>query len=495
MTAMRHPLVQSPTTARILKALSIFGGVQVLQILCAVIRTKLVAVWIGPVGVGLMTLYHSTMDFLSSTSQLNLRQSAVRDLSIVRDQPEKAETTTALVRRLALILGIAGLVFVVLASPVIGWFSFGDFDHTLPFVALSAIMILSAVSSGEMAIMQGRDRFRALARTNLYAAVTSSLLAIPIFYFFRLSGIVPVLILFALSNFVYSLLFTPYRPHVNLKAACRGLGFIRSRMADDIRQGRGMIALGAYMTVSSAVTLLASYVFVAWLNRAHSSATVGYYQAGYTLVNSYIGLIFTSISMEYFPRLSAMVRNCRRAEVIVSHEIKIILSVLAPVVVVFVCAKELLVNILYSHSFDAVIPYISIAIAGTIFRAVSWSLAFVMPARGDGRIYVVTEVTSSVLYLLLNIPLYNSFGFAGLGAAYVLWYGAYTILTYLVFRYRYGMRLRRGIWPLIWTVFAIGCAALAIDAFAGPWWTALLLLPPSIFLAVRAIRGKKRKKA
>lgn len=492
---MRQPLIKSPTTARILKALSIFGGVQVLQILCAVVRTKLVAVWIGPVGVGLMALYHSTMDFLSSTSQLNLRQSAVRDLSIVRTQPEKADATTALVRRLALMLGIAGLLMVVLASPLIGWFSFGDFDHTLPFVALSVIMILSAVSSGEMAVMQGRDRFRALARTNLYSAVTSSLLAIPVFYFFRLRGIVPVLIIFALSNFVYSLIFTPYRPRINFGAARKGWAFIRSRMADDIRQGRGMIALGAYMTVSSAVTLLASYVFIAWLNRAHSPEAVGFYQAGYTLVNSYIGLIFTSISMEYFPRLSAMVRNSRRAEVIVSHEIKIILSVLAPVVVVFVCAKGLLVNILYSHSFDAVIPYISIAIAGTIFRAVSWSLAFVMPARGDGRIYVVTEVTSSVLYLLLNIPLYNAYGFAGLGAAYVLWYGAYTVLTYIVFRRRYGMRLRRGIWPLIWTVFGIACAALVADAIAGPWWTALILLPPAAFFAVRAIRGSHRKKS
>lgn len=49
--------IKSATTAKVIKAMGIFGGVQSLQILCSVIRTKLVAVWIGPAGVGLIALY------------------------------------------------------------------------------------------------------------------------------------------------------------------------------------------------------------------------------------------------------------------------------------------------------------------------------------------------------------------------------------------------------------------------------------------------------
>ncbi|MBP3538139.1 MAG: oligosaccharide flippase family protein, partial [Muribaculaceae bacterium] len=416
-------LVRSTATKRILKTLSIFGSVQVLHILCAVIRTKLAAIWIGPLGVGLVTIYHSTMDFMSSTTQLNLRQSAVRDLSLAKDDPVKIEQTAALVRRLAMFLGVFGFLLVIVTSPVLGWIQFGDFNHTVPFLLLSVIMIFSAIAQGEFAIMQGCDRLKQLARATLYSSVTSSLLSLPLFYFFRLNGVIPVLILFAFCNLFYSLIFSGRKlsnARHRIKESRRTVSQIWQRFRDDVRQGRGMLALGAYMTVSSAVTLLASYIFIAYLNRTQSTDTVGYYQAGYTLINSYIGLIFTSISMEYFPRLSSIIRHERRVEVIVSHEIKIILSVLAPVVVAFICAKELLVHILYSHSFDTVIPYISIAIVGTVFRAVSWSLAFVMPAKGDGRIYVITETSSSALYLLLNIPLYNAFGFAGLGAAYVV---------------------------------------------------------------------------
>ena len=40
-----------------MKAMGLFGGVQIAGILCSIIRTKLVAMWIGPVGVGLFGLF------------------------------------------------------------------------------------------------------------------------------------------------------------------------------------------------------------------------------------------------------------------------------------------------------------------------------------------------------------------------------------------------------------------------------------------------------
>lgn len=76
----------SSATSKVLKALGVFGSVQVVTILCSVIRTKLVALWIGPAGVGLITLYNSTVDLISNTTQLNLRQSAVRDISTEADK-------------------------------------------------------------------------------------------------------------------------------------------------------------------------------------------------------------------------------------------------------------------------------------------------------------------------------------------------------------------------------------------------------------------------
>ena len=57
----------------VLKAMGLFGGLQVLGIVSSIVRSKLVALWIGPAGVGLFGLYNAALDMLASATQLNLR--------------------------------------------------------------------------------------------------------------------------------------------------------------------------------------------------------------------------------------------------------------------------------------------------------------------------------------------------------------------------------------------------------------------------------------
>lgn len=75
-----------------MKAMGIFGGVQMIGIICSIVRTKLVALWIGPVGVGLFGLFNQALDMLNTATNLGIRQSSVRDIShtdCTNDEPLK----------------------------------------------------------------------------------------------------------------------------------------------------------------------------------------------------------------------------------------------------------------------------------------------------------------------------------------------------------------------------------------------------------------------
>lgn len=65
----------------IFKATSLFGGVQVYQILIQIIKSKFVAVLLGPAGVGIMGLYQSGLQLIQQISSMGLASSAVRDVS------------------------------------------------------------------------------------------------------------------------------------------------------------------------------------------------------------------------------------------------------------------------------------------------------------------------------------------------------------------------------------------------------------------------------
>ena len=69
------------TNRMIVKAMSVFGGVKALSIRCSLVRNKLIAVWVGPAGVGLVILFNSVVDIVTTASRLNIDQSAMRDIA------------------------------------------------------------------------------------------------------------------------------------------------------------------------------------------------------------------------------------------------------------------------------------------------------------------------------------------------------------------------------------------------------------------------------
>lgn len=69
-----------PLTASVMRAMTLISGTRVLILLCSVVRVKLVALWIGAAGVGLFGIYNSFIELMSVLTQLNVRDSSVRDI-------------------------------------------------------------------------------------------------------------------------------------------------------------------------------------------------------------------------------------------------------------------------------------------------------------------------------------------------------------------------------------------------------------------------------
>ena len=465
---MKGSIGTSATTTRVLKALSIFGGAQALGVICAVVRTKVTAVLIGPAGVGILAVLVSTMDLLTTISQLSLRQSAVRDLS-AKQSDESRQRITGIVRRLALLLGFFGLMTAVVLSPFLSRWGFGNSDYILSFVCLAPMLLFSSVAGGETAIMQGYDKLGGVAKSSVYSALTGVAVSIPLLYFFRVDGLVPVLLTYSFCLFAFSLKFGVHTGHR-----------VKISTIEALKDGKSILGLGIYMTLSTTFSMMSAYLFVVFLNHNYDESTVGIFQSGYTLINSYVGIIFTAIAVEFYPRLSSVIGHTKRAEVIVSHEIKIAMSVLVPLVLIFASFAWLAIKILYTSSFEAVLPFVTIGMTGCMFRAISWCMAFVILAKGDGKIYLWSESLSAVLYLVLFVVLFRHMGFLGLGIAYTLWYLAYTVIIYLIYRRRYGMRLRGGTRRLCIAGLATGIAGVVLSH-------TLWLYAPMILLVAVAI--------
>ena len=142
----------SNSYSHILKYTSIFGGVQGLVILIGMVRNKLIALLLGPQGMGLMALFNSTVRLISDTTGLGLGMSAVRELSRLYDEEhhEELKSRIELIRSWSLITACLGFVLCVVLSPLINHYTFSWGNHTLHFMLLAPIIALTALSAGRI---------------------------------------------------------------------------------------------------------------------------------------------------------------------------------------------------------------------------------------------------------------------------------------------------------------------------------------------------------
>lgn len=434
--------------------MGIFGGVQSASIACSLVRTKLVALWIGATGVGLFGLYNSALEMINTLCEVGMRQSAVRDLAAA--EPSALPRMVAVVRRMARLLALAGAAFTIAAAPALSQWTFGDFSHSWGFVLLAVAVALTMLSDAESAVFQGLQRLQKLARASIYGIVAGLLVSIPLFWFLRIHSIVPSIVAYALATagamwWQHEHLPDPPQ-HLNLRQT--------------FSEARQFMTLGLFMTISLFVNNLMVYIFMAWLNHRAGTDTVGYYQAGYTLSSRYLGLVLGAISMEYYPRLSAAAGSARRMRAFVSNEIVVVLLVMVPLCAMLVGCAQWVIRLLYTEAFLVAVPFVVLAALGTVMRAVSWCLAFTILARGDGRTYVVSEVTSGAISLVLNMVCYHYWGLPGLGIAYTLWLTAFTLMVGWIYYHRYGLRLSAG------ALWATAAAVLAVSLVVLLWWVA-----------------------
>ena len=144
------------------------------------------------------------------------------------------------------------------------------------------------MNGGESAVFQGLRRYRKLAYCSMAGTIGGLAVSVPMFYYWRIDSVVPSIMAYGIITW---LAMGVYRERVDGPDEELSL-----KATVDI--GRKMLSLGFYLTVTGFVANAISYVMMAYLNNYAGTDAAGYYQAGFTLVNRYVGLVFTAIRSE-----------------------------------------------------------------------------------------------------------------------------------------------------------------------------------------------------
>ncbi len=472
--------------SHVLKYTGIFGGVQGLNILISLVRNKVVASILGPGGMGLVALFNSVITFISQATNLGVSFSAVRHVSELYDEGggERLEHFVKIVRGWSLLTALMGMLVCVVAGPLLSSYTFSWGDHTLHFVLLAPAVALLALTGGEAAILKGCRQLKALAAIQVLNVLAALIVAVPIYYFFGESGIVPVIVLTALAAMVitirYSLRLFPLR----LKGANGILG-----------EGMEMVRLGVAFVLAGILGSGAEMFIRSYLNIHGNLDTVGLYNAAFLLTITYGSMVFSAMETDYFPRLSATTADRVKMSETVNRQIEVSLLLISPMLAVFIVLLPVLVPLLFSSDFTAMVPMAQVMVLAMYLRAVTLPISYTVLAHGDSLFYLIIEGTDSLLLVALVLVGYTHWGLLGIGLALVASYVVDLVIISLFTRWRYGYTMSRPMLSIAAQQLPLGLAVYMVTLTENPvlyWTVGAGLCGISCCLSYRILRQKSR---
>lgn len=430
--SIRPTEVQEQTSSyrSIFKATSLFGGVQVYQILIGIVKSKFIAVLLGPAGMGIQGLYQSTIDLIKSFSAFGLEQSAVRDISEANGSGDQQRVgrTVATVRKLVWLTGLLGFTITLFLSPYLSQLTFGNSDYTWGFVILSSTLLINQLCAGQKVLLQGMRRLKDLAKASAIGSTVGLLVSVPIYYWLGVKGIVPTMVIISLTAMAISWFYSRRVPIREESVTPKQV----------ITNGRSMIKMGLAMSVSSILVTLFAYI-LRWFIREHGGVDeVGLYTAGFVIMNTYVGMVFSAMGTDYYPRLAAVNKDNNRCREIINQQGEIAILILAPMVISCIIFMPFIIRLIYSESFLPANDFILIAVTGIMFKAVSWVISYAFLAKAESRLFIINETITNIYGITLNIFGYKIGGLTGLGISYASIYLLYLVQVYIIARNRYG---------------------------------------------------------
>lgn len=426
---------QRSSYRQIFKATSLFGGVQVFNILISIVKSKFIAVLLGPIGMGIAGLLSSTCDIINNLTSFGLETSAVRNIAAANASEDKYRLNiiATVVRRLVWVTGLLGALVMLALAPFLSELTFDSKDYTFAYIILSISLLFRQLTVTSKVLLQGMRKLKALAKASVLGSFLALVITIPLYYLFGLKGIVPSIICSILITF-----FTLY--FYTLKIKPKPVTLSRSEIWSE---GKSILAMGFMLSLSRILYTITCYLLKVYIGRTGNIADVGLYNAGDAIVISYTSLIFSAMLTDYYPRLSSVAHDKQLSKQTINQQAEIAILILAPMLTGLFVYVQWVVQLLYSKEFIVINEMIQWAALGIFLKAVEWSVGILFLAKGDFKLFFFFETSYCIYTFIFNILGYRWMGITGLGIASLAGYVVYSIQALIIGSYKYGFTFNR----------------------------------------------------
>ena len=386
----------------------------------------MIALMLGPSGLGLVGLYTSTTGLLGTVAGLGIGASGVREVAEAHGSgvPEKVASTALALRRACWVTGAFGWLLAAALSYPLSLWAFESKEFAWPIAILGITILLTALSSAQLAVLQGTRRIGELARLSILSVSVSTVVAVAIYAVLGEQGIVPVLIATAAINLILSWWFARRLNALQVTQTWR----------ETLVHARRHVGLGMAFMWSGVLAALVDLAIRALIVREHGLDGNGMYQAAWGISGMFAAFVLGAMGTDFYPRLAGVAHDSKEVNRMVNEQTEIGILLALPGLLATLAFAPWVMHIFYSAKFapaSTLLPWLVLGIFGQV---VSWPMSFILIAKGAKGWMAITETFANTLKLGLSAVLLYYMGLEGIAVAVPTMYVAYMLLVLVISR-------------------------------------------------------------
>ncbi|MCD6048110.1 MAG: lipopolysaccharide biosynthesis protein [Gammaproteobacteria bacterium] len=379
--------------------------------------SKVLALYVGPSGFAVLGQFQNIVQTAQVFSGSMVQQGVIKYTAEFYDEPiEKIKFWQAAFK----IIVYSSLLLAVILVSSSHWLAARALhcpNYSYLFIALGLVIFFYVMNNFLLAILNGEKEIKSYSYYSIILSLQGLVLTVILTSVFKLPGALWSLLL------NQSLIFLFFYP------------FLKKKLPIKIKQLWGnvekiyikkLLVFGA-MSVVSAIALPCTQIAIRTLIiHKLSVEAAGYWQAVTRISDSYLAIITSVLSVYYLPKLSSL-KNYVSLKGEILQAYKYILPATILLALLIFLLKKPIVYVLLSKKFLPILPLIGAQLIGDILKIGSWLLGFVMWAKGNIKLFILTEVIFSFTYFLFAWIGIQYFELIGVLSAFCLNYFLYWI--------------------------------------------------------------------
>lgn len=388
------------------------------------ISNKVIAIYTGTSGIALVGAFTNFINIVLTFANGAINTGVVKYTAEYEGDEEKLKSLFSTSVKLSLYCSsIVGLLILFFGSNFSYWV-FTNHLYDNPIRVLGISIVLYSLNSLLIAILNGKKQIKDYTIVNSLGSFVSLVFTLLLVYYFKIEGALYALVLSQSIIFFVTFYFI-------VKADWFSLDYFKQEFDLQILKKLSHYSL---MAIVTALTVPVSQIIIRnLLISNYGLPSAGIWQGMMRISDSYLMILTTALATYYLPKLSSIHTDKElKAEILYGYKL-ILPFVLFCCSVIYIFRFEI-IDLLYTSEFRKMSDLFIYHLLGDLFKIASWILAYIMVAKSMTKIYILTEIGSSLLYVGLAYFCVKFFGFTGISIAFFISYFIYFLTMIILFR-------------------------------------------------------------